>query len=451
MSGRLEIDQRNPKYALNARVHIGISQGVEGSQKRDGTNIMYSHNSIQQTEKTRSVCFRDLVQIPSTTYATFALYRYPAKFIPHVIAYILETYAQSGMSVFDPFAGYGTVGVVSKIYGHDYELWDLNPMLEILHKIATLEPRAVNVRTLMQHIKSSQETFIPQWSRMDYWFPEAFLPFLYRVWGYYHSLDDDYLKLLLTIPLLKTTRYFSYDDPQRQKLSKSLRSQKRVESLLGSDWRNIFFQLVEKEVLMVIKKVEEYHTLRPHKVRSIVKGGVDTFTENLQEKRDILITSPPYLQSQEYLRQAKLDLFWLGYSEEKVKELSKLEIPYREVVPYPICSQTFYEYESQIEEQHIKTTFDRYFWGVLSCLSRLQESITTYLFIFVGHASIRGRAIPIDQIFVEHFAKLGWKHQETLVDRIVSRRLFSYRINPATGLQDMRTPVENLVVLKRSS
>jgi len=73
--------------------------------------------------KEEKVSFRKLTNdIPSTTYATFALYRYPAKFIPQVIAYTLRRYVHRGMTVFDPFAGYGTVGIVSKTYGLDYEL-----------------------------------------------------------------------------------------------------------------------------------------------------------------------------------------------------------------------------------------------------------------------------------------------------------------------------------------
>jgi dTDP-D-glucose 4,6-dehydratase len=43
--------------------------------------------------KTKKVSFRKTIELPSTTYATFGLYRYPAKFIPHVIAYTLKNYA----------------------------------------------------------------------------------------------------------------------------------------------------------------------------------------------------------------------------------------------------------------------------------------------------------------------------------------------------------------------
>lgn len=399
--------------------------------------------------KIEKISFRKMIQYPSTTYATFGLYRYPAKFIPHVVAYTLENYAKTGMKVFDPFAGYGTVGVVSKIYGYDYEMWDLNPMLKVLHSIAIMKPTKVKIEEILKQIKSSKEKFIPQWSRLNYWYPEEFLPFLYRIWGYYHALPSNSLKRLLTIPLLKTTRYFSYDDMQRQKLSKSRKSQQRAYSLLSSDWEIKYFQMLKRELIRVIKGIHEYQMLSPKKTKCSIKVGIDSMRENLKEVKDILITSPPYLQSQEYIRQAKLDLFWLGYSEEKIRGLSKLEIPYRNIAPCSIHSETFFKYEREIKEKHIRQIFDRYFWGVLGSLSRLQEKISSYLFFFVGHTSIRGRAIPLDRIFIEHFTDLGWVHEVTLMDTIISRRLFSYHVNPATGIKDVRTSVENLVILRR--
>ena len=403
----------------------------------------------KSTEK--KVLFRELVDIPSTTYATFGLARYPAKFIPQVIAYILEHYAKPKIKVFDPFAGYGTVGIVAKIYECDYELWDLNPLLEIFHAIATSEPREINVKELLNQIADSQNEFIPKWSKIHYWFAKTFLPFLFNVWGFYHSLKDEYIKLILTIPLLKTSRYFSYDDMQRLKLSKSPRSESRVKSLLVQDWKTKFLQMVGEEVKRVLEGLKEYQLLSPKAVKSIVKGSVDTLTAELEEEKDILITSPPYLQSQEYIRQAKMDLFWLGYSEDTVKKLGKLEIPYRNVEFQPIYSETFLRYREEIREAHLRKVYDRYFEGVLRALTKLQEKICSYLFLFVGRTSMRGRPIPIDQIFAEHFSTLGWIHEATLVDTIVARQMFSYRINPATGLKDERTPTENLVILRRRS
>jgi len=400
--------------------------------------------------ETKRVVFRDIVQLPSTTYATFGLYRYPAKFIPHVIAYILSQYTKPNMKIFDPFGGYGTVGVMSKLYGNDYELWDLNPMIEILHKIATMKSKSIDVSEIRRQILSSDEEFIPSWSRMPNWFPKEFLSFLYKAWGYYHSLSDIDLKLILTVPLLKTTRYFSYDDMQRQKLTRSRKSEERVNRLLSLDWKREFLKMLQSETIRIMNGIREYNALAPKNVEAIVKGGVDSLTEELSEKKDVLITSPPYLQSQEYIRQAKIDLFWLGHTETEVKALSKLEIPYRNIEPYEIHSEMFYEYKKGISEEHILKILNNYFWGVVETLSRLQENVSSYLFLFVGHSSARGRSTPIDKILAEHFTYLGWHHKATLSDTIVSRRMFKYRFNPATGTQDARTSVENLVILEKS-
>ena len=127
----------------------------------------------------------------------------------------------------------------------------------------------------------------------------------------------------MTIPLLKITRIFSHDDIERQKLSKSPRSGKRVGRLLKDNWQDIFYEKVEEEVCAIIKGVAEHHALSPKPVESTVRGGVDTLTMDLAEEMDILITSPPNLQAQEYIRHAKMDLFWLGYPESLIKELSK--------------------------------------------------------------------------------------------------------------------------------
>jgi hypothetical protein len=356
------------------------------------------------------------------------------------------------MTVFDPFAGYGTVGLVSRIYGCKYELWDLNPLLKTFHAVSTLDLNSLNISKIdkiLQDMNTSHKEFIPQWSNLNYWFHDDFIPFLSHVWGFYHSLTDERYRLVLTIPLAKATRYFSYDDMQRQKLSKSQKSQKRIESLLACDWRGRFRQMVEEDTGKILRGIQNYHSLSPKPVECIIKAGIDTMLENLEDERDILITSPPYLQSQEYIRQAKMDLFWLGYSEERVKELGRLEIPYRNIETQSILSETYLQFRNNLEEDKLQIIFDRYFWGVLGALTRLQERISSYLFLFVGRASMRGIPIPLDTIFAEHFTALGWIHEATLVDSIVARRMFKYSKNPATGLKDSRTPTENLVILRK--
>lgn len=405
----------------------------------------------KETEKNNKVniLFRNTVpEIPSTTYGTFAIYRYPAKFIPQVVAFILKRYAKPGMKVFDPFAGYGTVGIVSRIYGYDYELWDLNPMIDVIHKTAIMKPPRINIIDLIKELKNSKEEFIPNWSNLDYWFPEEFIPTLSRAWGYVHSLDDE-TKYILLIPLINVTRYFSYSDEKVHKLYKSKYSRKKVEKLLKGDWKRQFYIMLEKEIQNLLKKIREYHRLKPKDVNYQIRFGIDTLEEKLDNDVDILITSPPYLQAQEYIRSTKLELFWLGYPEDYIRNLSKKEIPYRPVSKIEIYSEKYYEFREKIEEEHLRVLYDRYFHGILNIFSSLGERVNSYMCIFVGPAKIRTIPIPIDEIIVEHLQELGWKHEITFVDNIISRVMFESKVNPASGKKDSRIKTEHMVVLKK--
>ena len=395
------------------------------------------------------ILFRNTIpEIPSTTYGTFAIYKYPAKFIPQVIAYVLKNYAEPGMKIFDPFAGYGTVGIVSRVYGYEYELWDLNPIIDVIHETAIMKPPRVNVFNLIKELKNSKEEFIPKWSNLSYWFPEDFIPVLSRAWGFAHSLDDE-IKYTLLVPLMNVTRYFSYDDEKVHKLYKSKYSRKKVEELLKSDWRRQFYTMLEKEIRILLKKIWEYNRLKPKEVNYQIKSGIDTLETKLGSDVNILITSPPYLQAQEYIRSTKLELFWLGYDSAYIRSLSKKEIPYRPVSKIKIYSEKYYKFRDRIREDHLKVLYDRYFHAILNAFSSLGENVTDYMCIFVGPAKIRTTSIPIDDIIIEHLQEFGWQHEVTFIDTIVSRVMFESKVNPASGEKDSRIKTEHLVVLKR--
>jgi hypothetical protein len=312
-----------------------------------------------------------------------------------------------------------------------------------------MRPIDVDTDSLLRNMKVNTTCLIPDWENISYWYPEQFLPMLYNVWGFYHSLKNEELKKIILIPLLKTTRYFSYNDEKRQKLSRSPLAYKRITKLLTQDWQLVFYAMVLKSIKQVVARLYEYHRLKPEEVNCFINAGIDGLTANVEREHDILITSPPYLQAQEYIRATKMDLFWLGYSENIIKELGKKEFPYQDVPQIPILSKTYYECLKNIKEPHMINIYKRYFFGVLGTLIRIQKHISKKLLLFVGPATIRTTPIPIDKIFIEHFESLGWTHEVTLVDTIVSRGMFFYKFNPATGKKDNRMSTEHLVVLSR--
>lgn len=172
----------------------------------------------------------------------------------------------------------------------------------------------------------------------------------------------------------------------------------------------------------------------------------------MKQEVDVIITSPPYLQAQEYIRSFKLELFWLGFKEDQIRKLTKLEIPYNNPPNIEVKSKTYHEYREKVKKlNHSKLLelYDAYFKSLAYFLEKNHDKVRKYICIFVGPVKIRNIRIPIDEILKEVLENLGWTHEKTYIDTIVSRRLFESQVNPATGLPDERTPTEHLLVMKR--
>lgn len=387
---------------------------------------------------------KEIKEIPSTTYGVFSLYRYPSKFIPQVVYFVLKKYGSRGV-IFDPFAGAGTVGYIARIFRNDYILWDLNPILEYIHKTATIKPMVVDIKKIIDNIKQSKDSFFPQF--LSFWFPQEFIPLISKAWGYYHFSADEDIKKLILIPLFKVSKYFSYADEKVYKLFRSRYSREKIKKLLSTNWELVFYEMLEKEIYAIIKKLNEYRILRPKEVNYIVRGGIDSLNEKLDTEVDILVTSPPYLHAREYIRSTKLELFLLGYDKEKIRLLSKKEIPYRDVEKIKIFSETYYKIYNNLTKKYAKV-FSNYFNAILKIFQNLSENVKNYLCIFIGRPHLRGIEIPTDLIISEHITELGWKHIATYIDTITSHALFKVNINPATKRPSPRMQKEYLLIFK---
>ncbi|PVU69797.1 cytosine methylase [Sulfolobales archaeon SCGC AB-777_K20] len=391
--------------------------------------------------KYRFVLFRNLVKL-RTNYATHDLYPYPAKFIPNVVRYFIEAYTKPGETLFDPFAGSGTVAIEAEITGRNYILWDLNPIIEILVKAETWKDEVSE--KIFEIDFNYSKNFIPKWENLGYWHPKEFIDQLAKLWAYYH----DHPNPLVAIPLFKITKYFSYAELEFPKLYKSKVAIERVNELLKSNWKEIMRDMYWKEVEKVIRKVKEFQSLCKCVSSGKVYGGIDVMSES-PPNVDAVITSPPYLQAQEYIRTFKIELYWLGYDDNKIKELSRKEIPYNKPPNVEIRSKTFKEYLDKIKEFGNKSVIDIYVTYFRSLAYFFGKVNARTLGIFVGPVKVRTLRVPIDEILKEHLESLGWKHEATFIDKIVSRRIKEVEKNPATKLEDERTPTEHLLIMKK--
>jgi hypothetical protein len=286
---------------------------------------------------------------------------------------------------------------------------------------------------------------------------------LSSAFGYWYRVVDKRIKPLVAIPLLKIARYFSYSDEKIAKLYRSKYAEEKVNKLLSTDWRSKMEKMYQEYAREVINKVKEYQKYEPHQIECVVKASderiftdkhiiVDSIRERLDREVDVLITSPPYLQAQEYIRSFKLELAWLGFTENFISNLTKHEIPYNGIKEGFISSKTYEEIKRGVEKlNHDKLLqlYISYFNSLALFLNNNHDKVRKIIAFFVGPVKIRMMRVPIDTIIKEHLEYLGWSHEATLIDTIVARRLFKADVNPATGLEDKRTPTEHLLIMRR--
>ncbi|MHA1609418.1 MAG: DNA methyltransferase [Candidatus Njordarchaeales archaeon] len=400
----------------------------------------------------KEIIFRNLMKsIPSSTYATHGIYKHPAKFIPHVIRYVLRKYTRKEDWVFDPFAGSGSLAIEASFLNRNVILWDLNPMLDLFVRASTFRDEIDQDE--LQIDWNYDKFFIPRWKNLEYWHPKEFIKALSKLWGYYHSvLENKKIGALIAIPLLKVTKYFSYADLGISKLYKSKKAKERIRNLLRMNWKTKLRELYENYLEELLIKIREYQSLNPKEIEIQVFSGINSIERELNAEPDVLFTSPPYLHAQEYIRSFKLELFWLGYSEEFIRDLSRKEIPYNVVPEVRIKSEIYKKIRRVIvnlNHKRLLRIYDNYFASLAYFFQKNADKIKNYICIFVGESTIRTLKIPIFAILKEILESMGWKCHEMIRDNIFRHRLFKTKRNPATKLPNRRMRHEYLLVMKK--
>lgn len=386
------------------------------------------------------VSFRELVpEINDTGYLTHAIFAYPAKFIPQVVRYAINTYTKEGDWIIDPFAGSGTVGVEAYLCKRNAVLLDINLFLNHIMPLKIYSGKdkldEADLCKLLDDMRENSHPFIPAWSNVTYWYAPKILEVLSRYWGFINNTDSEIYSTIIKSALLKVSKRFSYAEDRTPKLARSKRKLKVIEELLKENWQEQLDEMVYSLSLKTLKNLNDFvmHTQSPeNKIASEIhwQGGVDSSYAAVPRECDALITSPPYLQAQEYIRSTKMDLFWLGHTEEEIQELSRLEIPYRKA-DRQIQTETLDKIRKKLTRGDLQKRLDSYFCHTVNALenSMNQLSPNAAACIFVGKPRVDGIMVELWRILAEYFTERGFVFEKVYEDKIKARKLFGARKN----------------------
>ncbi|MCG8621884.1 MAG: adenine specific DNA methylase Mod, partial [Proteobacteria bacterium] len=203
------------------------------------------------------------------------------------------------------------------------------------------------------------------------------------------------------------------------------------EELLQTDWKEKLKGMIRSHSLETLRKMNDFATSTSHHNNCVeFKGGVDSSYFSFQREFDTLITSPPYLQAQEYMRTVKMELFWLGYNDEEIRELSRLEIPYR-TADKVIETPTLEAIRAELIRPDLAKLLDSYFCHTINALENAMNQLKPdgTACIFIGNPLIDGIKVEIWRILMEYFTNNGYSFENLYEDRIKNRQLFGTRKN----------------------
>jgi hypothetical protein len=156
-----------------------------------------------------------------------------------------------------------------------------------------------------------------------------------------------------------------------------------------------------------------------------------------------MITSPPYMQAQEYTRSIKFELYWKGVDVQTIKGMASQEIPYnnksKDVIG--VAEKTFHDVKSY---QDIKTKvfesktdlqkeilFASYFQDTIKILDEGSKLVKKdgVICIFVGSPKMNGVQIDIWRVIKEYFEnqKDLFRFETVIADPISNRYLAKNR------------------------
>lgn len=401
---------------------------------------LFDFNDLEKNNQgtPQLVSFRDLVpEITSTSYLTHAIYYYPAKFIPQVVRFCLDNYSQPNDWVIDPFSGSGTVGLEAKLCQRNAVLTDLNYLLNHIIPIKITEQKEKlsysELEKKILEVFASEEQFVPQWSNLNYWYPEEILAVLQKLWAGQKSLEPDLYSQIIQAVLVKVSKQFSYAEHTKPKLFQSKYKKADILNLLQRDWQEELKQIIKAMGWETLTSVNQYMDVTLSNQNQVLfYGGVDSATFEIDQniELDCLISSPPYLQAQEYIRTAKLDLYWLGYTEKEVQKISKLEIPYRQATRL-IETETLNQVRLSLEKDNLHKILDSYFCHTINALENATRKLKQggKACIFVGNPKVDGVEVETWRILMEYFRDHGFIFDIVFEDRIKTRQLFKSRKN----------------------
>lgn len=377
-------------------------------------------------------------RIPSRRYVTHAFDSYPAKMLPHMARFLVEKISRPGQLILDPFCGSGTVLVESVMAGRSALGIDLNPLAVLLARAKTTIYDKVTLESQLSRLlalfKQNSVFRSYDFPNASYWFTPATI----RKLGVIRAVLDDvrdefdppYVQFWEAI-LATIVRPSSRADTRGPKpfISKTAR-QRRVGrhfdpfKLFEDKARH--FSSLEDDLAVALGRHADCRC-------DVAEGDCRHLSKLLSGRQvDAIVTSPPYLNAQDYYRSSKLELWVLRKaSPTELRRWSRTLVGSDRIriEEADLCasldSPTASALRLNLAERNRKNAcvFARYVRDMSTAFHEFKSilSDSAYCAVVSGHNLLSDVVIPTYEVMIELASAQGFRLVEHYVDMIRDR------------------------------
>jgi DNA modification methylase len=402
--------------------------------------------SLNQSDATvRQHDFRNDMKevIPSMDYLTHGIHPYTARLIPHIPRYFIEKYTENGETVLDPFCGSGTALLEARLLGRNAIGIDINPLAVLISEVKTTPIDAEEldhaIQLLKKELKGNVNKTTVEFPNIDYWFGEDAQNELVRIKCSIEKSNGKTghdIHRFLQLCFCSIIRKSSYADPRIAKTYKSKRIMKKVEDGWVARPIQYFEESLDKnfERLKGLSKILDSNTDYTKVFQGDARKTSSILERNGIREVDFIITSPPYINAQDYFRSYKLELWWSGLATpEEVRKLNKQAIGTESLsgYNYSISPRSDYPYLNiilnkiwKIDKKKSYVVYN-YFENMKQVLNRFYNVLRNngHFCLITGCNTICGIRIPTYKIITRMAETNGFGLIELGKDKIKNRSL----------------------------
>lgn len=379
---------------------------------------------------TSDVTFRSSKTIPFQRW-----YPYAEGYSPDFVTSIISKYIDVNGLIYEPFAGTGTTIFASDSMGFSTVYSEVNPVLQFLIntklEVLKLSPSArtlVSDEILERSVAllkfngvedvNLQENFIKVFKQSKYFNPESFSQIL-SAKTFLRTLNEGIVKDLITVAVLSSLIPSSFLKKQGDLRFKTKKELEKGVPVFADVFKQNIDTIVEDLNNSQFLSISGSHVFISPNAKNISDANVD-------RSISYVITSPPYLNGTNYIRNTKLELWFMehltsekdlrhfrdeiltsGINDVKMSSLSEIDIESHS----PLLKETMADLTKSAYDIRIPQMAKAYFEEMYCFFKDLTCKLANeaHIFIDLGDSAFNNVHIKTDLILIELLGSIGYK------------------------------------------